>query len=403
MEAERRATLVLGPHRSGTSVVARAVATTGAVFGRHLLEANDDNPRGFFENEKIVSLNDRMLRALNTSWDAALGFRLHPGEHPEAHQWRNDAAQILASEFGDAERICVKDPRLSLLGSFWTEALSEAGFSLQVVLTLRDPRECAASQATRVASNRRYQFLGATEAEGALLWLRYMHGAMEVCRAQPSVLASYDRFVDEPRAALEDLLAALREDATESARKDFCAHFVSADLRRSHARPGDSSPLMDAASSAFRVFARIPQERRMPADAMQAASRLLPEVLGPAHESAEAINQAFVRARHAAVEANLQLDEAQAIITYQEDGLKRALGELEETQRIVAYQESAMADLEERAREAERIVAYQQALITARDEQISEQRATMVVRPSIRLRNLGRRIRNLLQSRRSER
>lgn len=53
--------LVLGSARSGTSMVAGLLANSGYNVGDDYLERRDANPRGFFEDEAVNRLNDRLL------------------------------------------------------------------------------------------------------------------------------------------------------------------------------------------------------------------------------------------------------------------------------------------------------------------------------------------------------
>ena len=65
----RRALLILGMHRSGTSALTRVLGLGGAALPRHPMGASDLNPRGFFESIPIYELHEEMLEAFGTSWD----------------------------------------------------------------------------------------------------------------------------------------------------------------------------------------------------------------------------------------------------------------------------------------------------------------------------------------------
>ena len=58
-----RNVVILGMHRSGTSMVAGALVAAGirAGEGAELLEDQEDNPHGFWERRDVVELNDRSL------------------------------------------------------------------------------------------------------------------------------------------------------------------------------------------------------------------------------------------------------------------------------------------------------------------------------------------------------
>src|SRR6056297_1463983 len=53
--------VVIGMHRSGTSLVAGIMQCLGVDMGSNLLSGNRGNPLGFFEDEDILDLNKRIL------------------------------------------------------------------------------------------------------------------------------------------------------------------------------------------------------------------------------------------------------------------------------------------------------------------------------------------------------
>jgi hypothetical protein len=55
--------VVLGMHRSGTSAFAGILHLLRFDFGDHLLEGNQFNQGGYWENRAIVRSNDRLLNS----------------------------------------------------------------------------------------------------------------------------------------------------------------------------------------------------------------------------------------------------------------------------------------------------------------------------------------------------
>ena len=56
--------IVLGMHRSGTSVLARLLNLMGVYFGPEGIStgANQENPKGFWERKDVRQLNDGVLQ-----------------------------------------------------------------------------------------------------------------------------------------------------------------------------------------------------------------------------------------------------------------------------------------------------------------------------------------------------
>ena len=68
--------IILGMHRSGTSVLARLLNMMGAYFGPEGIgtDANDENPKGFWERRDVRSVNDFVLHSVNCDWHKVSDF-----------------------------------------------------------------------------------------------------------------------------------------------------------------------------------------------------------------------------------------------------------------------------------------------------------------------------------------
>ena len=59
--------VVLGMHRSATSLVARTL-NAEVHMGSKLLYARSGNPEGYYENIEIIKINDKILHDSGGSW-----------------------------------------------------------------------------------------------------------------------------------------------------------------------------------------------------------------------------------------------------------------------------------------------------------------------------------------------
>jgi len=68
--------VVLGMHRSGTSGVTRLLNLAGAHFGPEGIatEANEENPRGFWERRDVRAVCDGLLHGAGFDWWKLVGF-----------------------------------------------------------------------------------------------------------------------------------------------------------------------------------------------------------------------------------------------------------------------------------------------------------------------------------------
>lgn len=67
--APRKALIVLGMHRSGTSVLSALLVRAGFDAPRDLMPATLDNPQGYWESRRIAKINNRLLAAAHTHWN----------------------------------------------------------------------------------------------------------------------------------------------------------------------------------------------------------------------------------------------------------------------------------------------------------------------------------------------
>ena len=176
MSDPRHVLFVVGMHRSGTSAVAGALSMMGGGLPATLIPPAEDNPKGFFESRKVVNLNDRILSAVNASWDRIPFFL--DGESPDPadlSKWVNETFhaeidRVLRAEFeGVAGSVIVKDPRLCLLLPAWEASVERLGWTMSHVLVVRDAQDVAASLAKRNAM---------PTAHAKRLWTKYNTAAL---------------------------------------------------------------------------------------------------------------------------------------------------------------------------------------------------------------------------------
>lgn len=187
---KRRAILILGMHRSGTSALTRTVNLLGAATPQTLMGATSGNLRGHWESKPIVDLNDEILAACGHRWYSRRRITVSPIDVVRANGMWQRLRDTLDSEFESASTVVLKDPRISRLVPLYSEALTEAGYAVEAVLTLRNPLEVAESLARRDDMEPR-RALG--------LWMRYTLDAERGTRGLPRALVVYDALLEDWR------------------------------------------------------------------------------------------------------------------------------------------------------------------------------------------------------------
>ncbi|HRW36828.1 MAG: glycosyltransferase [Acidimicrobiales bacterium] len=217
--------LVLGMHRSGTSMVTRLLNLAGAHFGPEGIatEANDENPKGFWERRDVRAICDALLMGAGADWWRAAGFDA-ASIPPEVLDEELPKLRRLILELDAHRPWVVKEPRLCLLLPV-LRPLLEAPVAVHVT---RDPLEVARSLA------RRNDFAVNV---GTALWELYSVRALEASAGMPGVHVDHAALMADPVGALGQLLAALTAHGVgglrEPSEREVRA-FVTEALHRQH-------------------------------------------------------------------------------------------------------------------------------------------------------------------------
>ena len=227
-DARPVAILVLGMHRSGTSSVAGSLMRLGGDAPLHLMPAQPDNERGFWESSVISALNDEILAAGGSDWQDWRSFDLNRIDRGVATALRARARSVLLAEFGEARLPVIKDPRMCRLMPFWSSVFQDLEWSLRAVLPLRSPLEVALSL------NRRD---GIALSCASLIWLRHVLEAEVESREMPRAVLNWHDFLADPRRFLGRVGRSLKLTWPRGSGRAFAEidEYVSGDLRHHRA------------------------------------------------------------------------------------------------------------------------------------------------------------------------
>jgi hypothetical protein len=219
-----RAVVVLGMHRSGTSVLTRALGAVGVDLGEKLMPGLPDNPKGFFEHLDVTAVNQDLLAELGCTWDSLRlpSWRILKHERQIWHVTR--AVALIRERFGNSPLWGFKDPRVNRLWSFWGEVLSQAGVCPVFVMANRHPLSVAGSLARR---NRMPKGLALA------LWALHQVAALDILGRHGGMVVSYDQIIDLPLAQIRRIQRFLGIDPSPETPEiqDFVQGFLEQDLR----------------------------------------------------------------------------------------------------------------------------------------------------------------------------
>jgi len=229
--------IVLGMHRSGTSVLARLLNLMGAYFGPEGISTggNQENPKGFWERRDVRLLNDTVLHAVGCDWNRISA--LDVGALPEivTAEFRERASKLILEM--DAHRPWfMKEPRLCLLLPLWRQVL-EAPVCIHIY---RNPVEVASSLLTR----NQMPMLA-----GLALWEKYVSSARMASAGLPSLSVSHHRLMTDPMPEVERIFSKLAEHGVSGLRMPSArevAAFIDPKLYRERSSRKDLSEFAQA-------------------------------------------------------------------------------------------------------------------------------------------------------------
>jgi len=182
--------IVLGMHRSGTSVIAHILSQAGFFVGEEdeLIPGGKWNRNGYFERKSVVHANDGILALCEGSWLCP------PPEDRVLNLNLNQTIVSLLTQYQGHPRSLIKDPRLCLTLPVWERVLPA---DIRIVMISRHPDAVAASLSTR---------FGFSLEIGRRLWVMYMDRAHRYAIRYPVYSLHYeDLFSSQRKRILKEV------------------------------------------------------------------------------------------------------------------------------------------------------------------------------------------------------
>lgn len=202
----KRLVIILGMHRSGTSVVTQICQYMGAYLGKEneLIIPDGNNPDGYFENIEITSIDDKVLHICGREWYSLEGVEIDSNSS-EIKAAKNELKHTIKELFEKSDIVAVKDPRIAILLPLWEEILEEIGIDAEYIWVFRNPLEVSESLRKRN---------GFCRSHSLLLWINYNLNIIQFLADKDYLMINYNNL-------LKDL------KAVESLSEFFCVRYDS--------------------------------------------------------------------------------------------------------------------------------------------------------------------------------
>lgn len=184
--------LITGSGRSGTSAVAQLLHEAGLSVGHDLIEPDEHNAEGYFEERMVIMINDAILKA------AGVGEWFTTATRAQIREAVTQYVEHMREQVKVATPVW-KDPRFSWTLEPWLDVLPERP---RIIVCLRSPAEV-------VASTLRYYAQAGEEAENAVkhVWRTQYERLLEIIGEYglDATCMEYGALHSDPERAVEPL------------------------------------------------------------------------------------------------------------------------------------------------------------------------------------------------------
>jgi hypothetical protein len=223
---ENQVFVVLGMHRSGTSVISRSLIVLGVQLGTNLMPPQADNPKGFWEDRDVVAINDELLVHFGSAWDNPytpwqnMLFTTNP-YHSRMVSIVTDRLKKHGGVWG------VKDPRMCRLLRFWMPVFKSCHCKVNILISLRNPNSIAES-----LQKRDHMSLDTSN----ILWLQHTVYPVLNTRNCPRLVIDYDMLINDPEKQMRRMANYFKlpfDPVNNELWDDFMRSFLDERLRHS--------------------------------------------------------------------------------------------------------------------------------------------------------------------------
>ena len=227
--------VVLGMHRSGTSLTAASLEVFDIYLGENLLGGmRGDNEKGFYEDQDILKLNEDILKEINSCWD---GMRVISGETIQEIVGKGyliRAISLIRKKLTNKVNFGFKDPRVARLLKFWNLVFKGCNLRVNYIVVIRNPLSVAISLEKR-------NFFPLEKSY--YLWAVNTIEILEGIENGNAFFLAYEDFLSNPREKLLKLSKLFNLNISKDKLKYFFSDVF--DLSLSHSLFNENDLLLD--------------------------------------------------------------------------------------------------------------------------------------------------------------
>ena len=131
---KRAAILPLEPRAAAPPCLTHRLNALGAKLPEQLVEPAHTNVFGFWEPTKLMEIDDEILSAIDRTWYDRQPIPRAWFRPKAAYAFQKRIASVIASDYGDAPLILIKEPRICRLAPLYLNALDVLAIEALVIL-----------------------------------------------------------------------------------------------------------------------------------------------------------------------------------------------------------------------------------------------------------------------------
>ncbi len=186
------AIFIVGYYRSGTSALSGTLQRLGVALHNDA-DANEHNPRGFYEIPELIEFDVELFNRLRVEWQDVRNLEDGWWDRADMAPFLSRLGEILRRRFGNEALWGVKHPHMCRLFPIYERAARQADQRIHVIHMCRDPWTVAASQQKKN---------GLSRAHALLLWASYLVSAEGYARGLTRTWLTYKDLLSRPTAEI---------------------------------------------------------------------------------------------------------------------------------------------------------------------------------------------------------
>ena len=246
---KKKISVVLGMHRSGTSLITRSLGTLGFQFGDNLMQSMEgNNDKGFWEDLNIYELNEEMLRYCNKMWWSTEPISKQDVENLIHNGFQSRAISLINEKVNNVNLLGLKDPRIAKLFKFWHIVFEKVDAEITYVFAVRNPMSVAYSLQKRD---------GIEFCHSYMAWIDHCLSILGSLDGKRWTTIEYEKLIENTEEELARLSELTGQTKVNEELQEFKNSFIDKSLQHTHFTVEDCENCQDMPALCKEIYKNL--------------------------------------------------------------------------------------------------------------------------------------------------